>query len=181
VNLVDSISTNFHYIKNQIKIKELSLHHLIFNPFSSDFKLSLIQVFSMMIFTFQSINHTSKMHARNWTEFSQWQQDSRTKTNHSNQRSKANKINPLFGFATPRLKKNYSHILEIKLNIARLNLTREIERKESLEKAYSSTRSTIFRLASKPDVFSWPCFFFFSFPFNGVRVSLRVAKLCNPP
>jgi len=89
---------------------ELSQYHLIFYPFSSDIKLSLIQVLPMLIFTFQSINQTSRIHARDLA-----------KNSHNNNKfqglkqiiqikdQELTKFNPLFGFATPRLKKLLTH------------------------------------------------------------------------
>ena len=59
------------------------------------------------------------------------------------------KINILSGKATPRLRKVYTHILEIKLNMSRLNQTRENLKKREARNAYSSVEVTIFHLASK--------------------------------
>ena len=63
----------------------------------------------MLIFTFQYVNQTLNLRAR---EISQYQQNSRIKTYYSIKDQEPNIIKPLISFVIPRLKRNYSHILE---------------------------------------------------------------------
>jgi len=94
-----------YQIKTKPRLKNYYKNHLLFNPFSRDIKLNLIQVFSTLISTFQYFNQTSKIHTRNWPEFSQYQKIHGLKSNHSVKDQDQN-INSLFSFATPTIEKS---------------------------------------------------------------------------
>jgi len=103
---------NFYWFsldKKRIKIKELSQYHLIFNSLSSDVKLSLIQVSPVLIFTFS----TSIKHLRYMQEIGQSYHNNNNihglKQIIQSTIKKPTKINPLFGFATPRLRELLTH------------------------------------------------------------------------
>jgi len=92
----------------------------------------------------------SKIHVRNWPKISQNHLDSWIRAE-SPIRFQVlySKINTSSSKATPKLRKVYTHILEIKLNMSTLKQTRENLKKREARNACYSVGETSFRLLSK--------------------------------